>query len=97
MPWKGFRHGLRGKGLLAQPIDARADRPRFHRIGREGDQNLFPAWRGSLAIFANRANSAVSGKERRFSHRAEADLFNIGLDTFRTWDELTSDPRLAFS
>jgi toxin ParE1/3/4 len=27
----------------------------------------------------------------RFSHRAEADLFNIGLYTFRTWGEIQTD------
>jgi hypothetical protein len=31
----------------------------------------------------------------RFSHRAEADLFNIGLYTFRTWGELQTDRYLA--
>ena len=27
----------------------------------------------------------------RFSHRAEADLFNIGLYTFRTWGAIQTD------
>jgi len=27
----------------------------------------------------------------RFSHRAEADLLNIGLYTFRTWGEIQTD------
>jgi toxin ParE1/3/4 len=27
----------------------------------------------------------------RFSHRAEADLFEIGLYTFRTWGEIQTD------
>jgi toxin ParE1/3/4 len=27
----------------------------------------------------------------RFSHRAEADLFNIGLYTIRTWGEIQTD------
>ena len=27
----------------------------------------------------------------RFSHRAEADLFNIGLYTFRSWGEIQTD------
>ena len=27
----------------------------------------------------------------RFSHRAEADLFNIGLYTFRTWGDIQTD------
>jgi hypothetical protein len=33
----------------------------------------------------------VSVPKFRFSHRAEADLFNIGLYTFRTWGDIQTD------